>query len=500
MPLMPRSPFAAGLLLAFPLLLPAGTDSPLDANQSVNFAAPGARSRAMGGAFIALSDDATAATVNPAGLTQIAKPELMLQFADGTSGLDVHNFKGSYIERTGDGIPGGHDIYNNDLSGSRQETSQGSLSYASYALPLPKGVLAFSYSRPVDYRVDANTYGQFYESQFWTSGGVPPVPQCSIMNPYSVCYDDVFDSPQSYGGRFTVERLAASYALPLGTKWSLGLTAGWNKTRIAFQDRFYSTNDRSLPSAQFAHLDETADESALSWDFGVLWRPNGKFQAGFSYHRGFSYRTRNELSPDNGSRALSAERLDTDNRAPDHYGLGALWRPNPVFIIALDLDRVRYSQLKGDVKTFNQYNFDLADPAVMPEGARAFPQAFEVKDGFEPHLGAEYVAIVGGAPAVFRAGLWREAPHGLKYRDGAVYFVDPYAQPIPGRQAEQADAHNRFANFVMRQRFPGTDAQMHYSAGVGFVLRQKLQLDMGYDFAPLSKQFIMSAIYRFGHN
>src|SRR5438477_11736024 len=41
-----------------------------------NFNNPGARSLGMGGAFVAVADDATAVVANPAGLTILQRPEL----------------------------------------------------------------------------------------------------------------------------------------------------------------------------------------------------------------------------------------------------------------------------------------------------------------------------------------------------------------------------------------------------------------------------------------
>src|ERR1700751_2482658 len=41
-----------------------------------NFGNPGARSLGMGGAFLGLADDASAAEANPAGLTILRKPEI----------------------------------------------------------------------------------------------------------------------------------------------------------------------------------------------------------------------------------------------------------------------------------------------------------------------------------------------------------------------------------------------------------------------------------------
>ena len=46
---------------------------------NAEFAGAGARALAMGGAFIALADDATAAESNPAGLWKLRRPELAMQ-------------------------------------------------------------------------------------------------------------------------------------------------------------------------------------------------------------------------------------------------------------------------------------------------------------------------------------------------------------------------------------------------------------------------------------
>ena len=46
---------------------------------NAEFAGGGARSLAMGGAFIALADDATATEFNPAGLWQLWRPEVAAQ-------------------------------------------------------------------------------------------------------------------------------------------------------------------------------------------------------------------------------------------------------------------------------------------------------------------------------------------------------------------------------------------------------------------------------------
>ena len=44
-----------------------------------SFSSPGARSLSLGGAFVAMADDATAAFANPSGLVQLARPEVSIE-------------------------------------------------------------------------------------------------------------------------------------------------------------------------------------------------------------------------------------------------------------------------------------------------------------------------------------------------------------------------------------------------------------------------------------
>src|SRR5947199_8320409 len=65
---------------AFSLQLAAqNTDIESLSGLQFNFGNPGARSLGMGGAFIGLADDASAAEANPAGLTILRKPEFSIE-------------------------------------------------------------------------------------------------------------------------------------------------------------------------------------------------------------------------------------------------------------------------------------------------------------------------------------------------------------------------------------------------------------------------------------
>src|SRR6185503_5660002 len=66
-----------GSLLATPLL--AQSNDEIQSALQWNLSTPGARSLALGGAFLGLADDATAAYANPAGLSQLQQPELSVE-------------------------------------------------------------------------------------------------------------------------------------------------------------------------------------------------------------------------------------------------------------------------------------------------------------------------------------------------------------------------------------------------------------------------------------
>src|SRR5919106_1786271 len=66
------------LLVALPLSA-QNVDIEALSGLQFNFGNPGARSLGMGGAFLGLADDASAAEANPAGLTILRKPEVSVE-------------------------------------------------------------------------------------------------------------------------------------------------------------------------------------------------------------------------------------------------------------------------------------------------------------------------------------------------------------------------------------------------------------------------------------
>jgi len=78
----------AGFVVGFVMSTPA-------AGQGVSLNRPGSGARAagMGNAFIAVSDDGTAASWNPAGLSQLRRPELSVVFSASRRQEELEGFR-----------------------------------------------------------------------------------------------------------------------------------------------------------------------------------------------------------------------------------------------------------------------------------------------------------------------------------------------------------------------------------------------------------------------
>ena len=85
MPNAPRVPWA----VALGLMLACAPTAHAQIGLSLNRAGSGARAAGMGDAFIAVSDDGTAASWNPAGLAQLRQPEFSLVYVVSEHGLEL---------------------------------------------------------------------------------------------------------------------------------------------------------------------------------------------------------------------------------------------------------------------------------------------------------------------------------------------------------------------------------------------------------------------------
>src|SRR5512145_2356232 len=116
----------------------AQSNQEINAGVQFSFAPPGARSMALGGAFMGLADDATAAYANPAGLTILSKPEVSFELRS-SKFTSVYTDMGSMPPRSPSGT--GVDTISGLVDGSLDDRVT-SPSFVSVVFPKEKVAVA----------------------------------------------------------------------------------------------------------------------------------------------------------------------------------------------------------------------------------------------------------------------------------------------------------------------------------------------------------------------
>ncbi|HEX4962104.1 MAG TPA: hypothetical protein VF173_14815 [Thermoanaerobaculia bacterium] len=442
--------------------LPIHAQTNLETNAGVhfNFSTPGAGNLALGGAFLALAFDASAAYTNPAGLTTIAAPESLVEgrhwdythvFTDRgrIAGVAPTNFGEDTIAGLRDGRAG------------NQVTD---LSFLSYVVPRDRWSFALFRHELVNFQADFSTQGA-YLGPFRTRGlyGIPGETDgrlAALRNHMDV---DV----TAYGG-------AASCRLGRGL--SLGLTVSYFDFSIDSLAQRYRQELSSPPdftSDPFVNF-QTQRGKDGDWRYaaGFLWEsPQKHWNVGGVFRQGpsFHFHARNEPGPGlPPSFSFSPKEQIAAFHVPDVWGLGVAFQPGDSLRLAFDYDRVRYSQLLlGFVDIF-----DLAALEVDPDSRRPLdPELnhFVIDDIGELHLGVEYAFLHRWPVLTLRAGAWYEPDHSLRFEGQNVGFAA-----------------------IFRRR----PDQVHYTAGMGLALR-RLQIDAAFDHSERVSVISLSAGVRY---
>ena len=412
----------------------------------LNFSTPGARSLGMGGAFIGLADDATAAYANPAGLTILRSPEVSLEgrMWDYTATFpDSGHFDGS---ATGSGI----DTVDGLVNGTSSESVTG-LSFLSYVRAGEGWAFALYGHKLANFQSKFRTQGPFV-GEGDTLGRLFPV-------------DGRMDlEVQNYG---------ASLAFTVSENFSIGVGASYYDFSFdARTDRYDFIADPFGPadySSSNLFASQVANGSGSDWGFnvGFLWRATEKFQLGGVYRDGpsfdFSYRgTCGPSDPDYCSTEGNEFTTSGKLHVPTVYGLGIAIKPSDALTVTVDWDHVAYSDLE---KGF-AYVPSIGDAGEL--------QNFSVSDGDEYHIGLEYGFINLTSPLLLRAGAWLDPAH-----------ATTYSGSLPVFQALWSAANS-------------ANDQWHYTGGLGFVLAQgKFQIDLAADVSDRVDTYSLSGVYRF---
>jgi long-subunit fatty acid transport protein len=446
--------FVVGLILTgalgqFPLT--AQTNLETNAGVQFNFSTPGAGNMALGGAFLALAFDASAAYTNPAGLTTIVQPESLIEARhwNYTHRFTDHGrIDGQALSMEGmDTISG--------LRDGEAEDDVTGLSYVAYVYPKRDWSFAAYRHELVNFEANFSTFGAYLKS---TRGRSPLGIPGSLDGRLASLRNHMEVDIAAYGG-------AAAYRLPLG--FSVGATISYYDFSIDTRADRYLPNLLDTPDFSSDPIVNVQTQQGEDTDWGVaagfLWESRNKtWSMGGVYRQGpdFTFQARSQPG---GGEVLKFEPREQEAtfHVPDVYGLGIAFRPTDALRIALDYDRILYSQLNDDL-------VDIFDLATISPGASAELNGFVIKDTGETHLGIEYALLKHWPVLTLRAGAWHEPEHVLWF-----------------------DGTNTGFRAVFRHR----GDQMHYTAGAGLALR-KIQFDVAIDHSDRSSVLCLSSGFR----
>ncbi len=366
-----------------------------------NITGTGARALGMGGAFVALADDATAASWNPAGLAQLTRPgvSLVYDWSRGPYDSKSHTVR-DYINYTPGRTLTLDGAYHGHLDGSY-------VGFAGVTYPFVVKnrlwVVQASYRRMAAFPT-LKGHGTSTMLVHYTDGR-PDGTGASY-----------YDDKDAFTGGFDSYSLSA--ATQLGSKVRVGLSL--NYMNVDVTDRYAQYyKDVNYPDAwQNTFIDASYSFSGWQADLGVQWVPITQLTFGAVYHTAFTVTSKqfNSLQYDwdpnyygEAPYPKTATSFETDVHWPDSYQVGVAWQPVERLILAADYGAMAWSKAKLDRYDFADYDENV-QPAVYSYTDVPFPSfGGKQSDSSSVRVGAEYIILFGKHTAVpLRAGYFRE--------------------------------------------------------------------------------------------
>ena len=323
---------------------------------SPNPVGSGARAIGMGGAFIAVADDATAASWNPAGLIQLERPELSIV--------------GDYVSRSADYSSLSHPEVNNSA-----KTDEYSLNYFSASYPFSylnrNMVISINHQRLYDFNLSLD---------YRFEAIVPLAPPLAVTTSQDIHYNqDGF-----------LGALGLAYAVEITPRLSFGVTLniwtdelwwqnGWEED---LQVHIVNVVNGSPPTIADIHIDdEYSDFSGENANFGVLWDMNKYLTIGAVIKTPFTAtiqhrHTRADLPSENFEEEVKL-------RMPMSYGMGIACRFSDEFTVDLDVYRTEWSKYTLTDGQGNEFNPITGRPKSESN----------IKNTTQIRIGGEYLFI-----------------------------------------------------------------------------------------------------------
>jgi long-subunit fatty acid transport protein len=331
----------------------------------------GARALGMGGAFIAVADDATAASWNPGGLIQLESPEVSIV--------------GAYFYRNEDNYFG-----KSPESNGQQDFDFAGINYLSAAYPFNWGgrnmIFALNYQNLYDF----TRHWKFSQQQ--------------ISGTVDIWQDTDYKAEGSLGA------IGLAYSIQVSPAFSLGLTLNfWSDSLYdnSWEQRRNISGTGSSLAGPVTSIESSIDKysfSGINANIGFLWNATGRLTIGGVFkapfradleHQSTSY---TYLQIGAAAPAITNDHYVEDLKVdmPMSYGLGIAYRFSDSFTMSLDVYRTEWD------------DFAL----YTPDGEKRSPVTWEllatadIQPTTQVHTGAEYLFIRDKYVIPFRAGVF----------------------------------------------------------------------------------------------
>ncbi len=340
---------------------------------SFNPVGSGARALGMGGAFIAVADDATAASWNPAGLVQLEEPEMSVV--------------GAYFYREED-----LDFGTNPDGNGNQSVSKSRLNYMSATYPFVLWGLNMV--------VSANYQNLYDLTREWNF----------VLKQSSDVLDIIEDVDYDQDGTLSAWGLA--YSVQILPTLSFGVTFNFWEDGIYRNDwdqTVVQSGSGTLAGNRFTFESRSKDEfsfSGFNMNLGILWNVTGglnfgavlktPFTADIKHQSSFSSSIKFPDLPaaDSSFSERSTEHEDLD--MPMSYGIGLAYRFSDNFTASFDIYRTEWDDFKLEDSNGNK----ISPISGLPSSES------DVDPTYQARLGAEYLFITNKYIIPLRGGVF----------------------------------------------------------------------------------------------
>ena len=432
-----------------------------------NFTNPGARARGIGGAFVAIADDSTAALANPAGLAYLDR-EISLEWIRDDEEFPVGQLTQGGVETAISGA-GISIIPNEDPFRIGATSSSNRLNYGSVLIPLKKNRLTLSLS----YGVLADLESRFESGDSVVCvdvDGVASMPSAGDACTLSFLDPEGSSVPvQHFGQSVTylmkTEVVGAALGYRLSDRWSLGFEVGLGMTEF----NGLAEIDRSSAGLEDRFELSTGDDEDLLYTLGVLYRADF-WGFGLSWRSASKYKIDNTLLDSSGEVVDEFVPFDGNLTVPERAAVGVAFYPSDSWVVAAEITRIPYSDVLSEMRPFSG----------IETGADI---SYQIEDVTELHLGAEYTKFTDKRGWSLRGGWWRDQTH--------LPFVDePYEDA-----RNDVDDRVRAVQSTVRARFE--EDIDHFTLGVG-LSSGVVRIDAAVDWTDQSgTDFLVSGVFYF---